>query len=89
MAEPEIVPLPRTVMLRNRMFAIVEQCVDGTEPFVLLGQMRDGERNHELWRDDGRWLQSGQSHPMDIIGVVTNEGTLAALASAAGQKGPQ
>lgn len=75
--------LPVTVMLRNRKTAVVEQIVEDTAPFVLLGRLRVGDPaghvvgkdcehlgDHQLWRRNGRWLEGSAPHLFDIVGLV-------------------
>ncbi|HEY0966959.1 MAG TPA: hypothetical protein VGD88_06190 [Opitutaceae bacterium] len=84
---------PCTVLLRCNQFAEVKQHVKDTRAFRLLGNLQ-GENQPELWRGDGRWLESGERHDLDIIGVVVgrdkadNTVQVEPLAGAAGKKGP-
>ncbi len=87
MTTPFHQPLPVTVMLRNQKFATVEQCVAPACGFNLLGHLNHDPGRPEAWRPDGRWLESGDTHPLDIIAEVIG-GKVHVLAAAAGKKGP-
>ena len=80
-------PMPVMVLIRNNTLAIVEQIVDDTKAFPLLGRFGIGdpqgsvigrhgehlgpERAASLWRRDGAWRENGAKSEFDIVGVVT------------------
>ena len=96
--------LPVTVMLRSRALAVVKM-MDASCPFPLMGHLIDDAPcaafiaeagiayRPEAWRRDGRWLETGAAHPLDIVGEVVAAdaaaGTFNVLpyAPAAGLKG--
>lgn len=63
------VALPVTVMLRNRVNAMVESVAQGLPPFVLQGRSINGA---ELWRRDGRWREDGARSPYDLVAVYAD-----------------
>jgi hypothetical protein len=95
-------PMPVRVLLRNKQLALVEALVQDRPPFALLGHLQPygspghivdpvHPQDHQLWRFDGRWQEHGQSHPLDIIGVITQQTgdvlSVEVFAPAAGYKG--
>lgn len=85
-------PLPVTVYLRDRLLAVVERA-DGASGFPLVGRLKQEGAAPECWRADGRYCESGEKHPLDIVGEIVgkNEATgvldMVPYAPAAGAKG--
>lgn len=70
---------PTAVFLRCGKAAHVTGRVTGPWPFALIGRTVE-EGRLELWQENGRWRESGEAHPLDIVSLVTAGGALVAFA---------
>lgn len=76
-----MIALPVKVLLRCKQVADVtgasELGNDVTPQRVLTGRLASGSM--ELWFADGKWRESGEPHPLDIVGFINPDGSLRPL----------
>jgi hypothetical protein len=63
------------VRLRNRSHAILTHGIGGLPPFALMGHIEGDPAAVHLWRQGGHWLETNDKHALDIITLITAEGS--------------
>jgi hypothetical protein len=76
-----VITLPVKVLLRCRTTGIVKGFgrigPDAAPERIWIGQGESG--GVELWFAGGKWRESGEPHPLDIVGFVNPDGSMRPL----------